>query len=54
MSRLRSEAVTVRATNNVWTALTGTACAAVLVALILVAMKWYEITESQPLFFGLF
>lgn len=54
MSRVRTDAVTVRPSNNVYTALAGAACVAVLLALILVYMAWSEVTGGEPLFFGLF
>ena len=53
MSRIRTDAVKLRPTNNAFTALSGAACVAVLVALILLYMKWQEI-GSGPLFFGIF
>ena len=53
MSRIRTDAVKLRPTNNAFTALAGVACVAVLVALILLYLKWQDISDG-PLFFGLF
>ena len=53
MTRMRSDAA-ARATNNIYTALTGSACVAVLVALVMVFIRWRGLTGGQPLFFGLF
>lgn len=51
MTRMRSDSA--RAANNVYTALTGSACVAVLIALVLVYIRWRGLT-NDPLFFGLF
>ena len=50
----RTEAHVPRATNNIYTALTGVACLAVLIALILVFMSFRSLAPGQPLFFNLF
>ncbi len=50
----RTEAVAPRATNNIYTALTGVACLAMLIALVLVVMNFRSLAPNQPLFFGLF
>ncbi len=52
MTRMRSDAA--RPVNNVYTALTGSACVAVLLALIFVFLRWKSLTNGQPLFFGIF
>lgn len=55
MTRMRTETrVVAQPVNNIYTALTGAACVAVLIALILAFFKWGEMTDGQPLFFGLF
>ena len=57
MTRARADAVPVHATNNVYTALTGAACAALLIALGLLMAKWWGLVgeSGEPkLFFGFF
>ena len=58
MSRVRTDAVIVKPSNNVFTALTGAACVAVTVALVLVALQYQNLVADDPdaprLFFGLF
>ena len=54
MTRARTDAMIVRPTNNIYTALSGVACVALLIALVLMFIKYREVTGGQPLFFGLF
>jgi hypothetical protein len=56
MSRLRSEPIRVKPTNNVYTALLGAACLAALMALAFGYVRWQEIVGSDgpKLFFGFF
>lgn len=53
MTRTRSDAIAVRPSNNIYTALTGAATIAALIALVVVWIRWTNAT-GQPLFFGLF
>ena len=52
----RTETVTVKPSNNIYTALTGVAVVICLVALVLIWMQWGTLTEGDDvkLFFGLF
>jgi hypothetical protein len=52
MTRMRTD-VAARASNNIYTALSGSACVAVLIALGLVYFRWKSLT-NEPLFFGIF
>ncbi len=56
MSRARTEAVVVRPSNNMYTAITGAACVAVLFAIILLWLRWNSlVADGGPkLFFGFF
>ena len=55
MTRVRTEAMVVRATNNIYTVLSGVACLAVLIALVIVFVRFRELTGGEtPLFFGIF
>ncbi len=54
MTRTRTEITAARATNNVYTALTGSACVAVLMALIFAFIRWRTLNPEQALFFGIF
>ncbi len=53
MSRLRTETINVKPTNNVFTALTGAACVAALMAIVFVFLKWQDVVgpEGPKLFF---
>ena len=54
MTRARADVVPVRATNNVYTALTGAACVALLIALGLIMAKWSSLVgeAGDPKLFG--
>lgn len=54
MSRLRNDVVTVRPSNNIYTALLGVSCLVAFLAIVFVYLRWQEITDGAPLFFGLF
>ena len=58
MSRARTDAITVKPSNNAFTALTGAACVCVLVALVMLWLKWSSVVGTDPeapkLFFGFF
>ena len=54
MTRTRTDAVIVRPTNNIYTALTGSACVALLIALVLMWLRYNAVTGGRALFFGLF
>ena len=56
MSRARTDAVVVRPSNNMYTAITGAACVAVLFALVLLWLRWSSLVGSDgpKLFFGFF
>ncbi len=55
MARTRIDAVAVRPTNGVYTALTGTACVAVLFAIVVLWMSWESVSAGDDkLFFGMF
>lgn len=55
MARTRTEAIAVRPTNGVYTALTGAACIAVLVALVVLWLSWESVSAGDDkLFFGMF
>ncbi len=54
MTRMRTDTRAAQPVNNIYTALTGTACVAVLLAVILAFFKWREMSGGEPLFFGLF
>ena len=53
MTRRTEVAAPVRPANSVYTALAGSACIAVLIALIFVVMRWHALTD-RPMFFGPF
>ncbi len=52
MTRTRTETVVIRPTNNIYTALTGVACVAAIVALAFLWLKWQNIVgaDGTPLF----
>jgi hypothetical protein len=51
----RIDSVAVKASNNVYTALTGVAFITCLIALVLIIMKWSDLNGGyEPLFFGMF
>lgn len=54
MTRTRTEITAARPVNNIYTALTGSACVAVLVALIFAYIRWSTLNPGKPLFFGIF
>ena len=54
MTRARNDAVIVRPTNNIYTALAGTACVAVLAALVMMWLRFQTITGGEGLFLGFF
>ena len=54
MTRARTEALVARPTNNVYTVLTGVACIAVLIALVIVFIEFRSLTNGKELFFGIF
>lgn len=51
MTRRTEVAAVARAGNTVYTALAGSACIAVLIALIFVVIRWHSLT-GKPMFFG--
>lgn len=50
----RAEITTARPINNIYTALTGSACVAVLMALVFAFIRWKTLNPGQALFFGIF
>ena len=56
MTRARTDTIAVKASNNVYTALTGSACVACVLAIVFCWMKWQEIVgdDGTKLFFGFF